>query len=240
MLRSLTCIVVMLALYHVASAQPETNNARLIKIIGKASAKFFPDQADVSIGVETSGKNIADIKRENDQRVTSVVSSLRALGIPQKDIQTQEVSVSPVYDWNDGRRKFLRYEMRNSVRIRITELSKLQSVIDKGLQEGSNMLNSVVFSVSRRDQITDSLQVVAARDANTQATAVAAALNTKVGRPHSIDLVLPRGTASEYQRDFATPRMTMAMANNVESTSTPVFPEEVELSSAVLVTFELE
>jgi uncharacterized protein YggE len=240
MLRILTCIVAMFALHQAVSAQSENTSTRVIKILGEASATFFPDQADVSIGVETSGKNVADIKRDNDQRVKAVVASLSALGIPQKDIQTQDVSVSPVYDWSDSRRKFLRYEMRNSVRIRITDLSKLQSVIDNGLQEGSNILNSVAFSISRRDQIKDSLQVVAARNAKIQAAAVASAVNAQVGKVISIDLILPRGGRLDDQDYDAAQRMTMARANNTESTSTPVFPEEVKLSSVVLVTFELE
>jgi uncharacterized protein YggE len=130
--------------------------------------------------------------------------------------------------------------MRNSVRIRITDLSKLQSVIDNGLQEGSNILNSVAFSISRRDQIKDSLQVVAARNAKIQAAAVASAVNAQVGKVISIDLILPRGGRLDDQDYDAAQRMTMARADNTESTSTPVFPEEVKLSSVVLVTFELE
>jgi uncharacterized protein YggE len=111
--------------------------------------------------------------------------------------------------------------MRNSVRIRITDLSKLQSVIDNGLQEGSNILNSVAFSISRRDQIKDSLQVVAARNAKIQAAAVASAVNAQVGKAISIDLILPRGGRLDDQEDYdAAQRMTMARANNTESTST--------------------
>lgn len=220
-----------------AFASDDNTSLRRITVKGNATSKFAPDQADVSIGVETFGKRISEIKRDNDQRVKAIYTALLELGIPTKDIRTKDVSVNPVYDWESGQRKFIRYEMRNIVRVHITDLSKLQQVIDKGLQEGSNVLNSVEFGLSRHRQVHDSLQVVAANDALVRATSIAKALNASVGKARTVDVDLE--SRPTYSRN-AEYDIAYSKAARSEATSTPVSPDEIELGSSVLVTFELE
>jgi uncharacterized protein YggE len=215
-------------------ASQEQKQTRQISMYGQASMMVAPDMAVISIGVETDGGNITDIKRDNDQRVTAIYNAVKELGIPTKDIQTSELSIQPVYDHSSKRRKFLRYEMRNLVEITVRKLEFIEKVINASVREGSNVLEGVQFIVSNRDALVDSLQIEAAKNARKRASDIASAVGAKLGKALTI------ASSREYEEPVYG-RRVYAMADALaREDSTPVSGGEMKLRSMVSITFELE
>lgn len=235
MLRILAVSIITLIIVLPARAQDQKTQ-RQITMDGEASMMVAPDMASISIGVETEGTNIADIKRDNDQRVSSIYEAVKGLGIAGKDIQTSELSIQPIYDYTSKRRKFLRYEMRNLVVITVRKLENIEKVINASVREGSNVLEGVHFIVSNRDALVDSLQIEAARNARKRASDIASAVGAKLGR--ALTIAAARADVPEpmyKQRAFAM------MADGVgNEASTPVSGGEMKLRSSVSIMFELE
>lgn len=234
MLRLIAVLIITIVTNNLLVSQ-EQKESRHISMDGEASMMVAPDMASISIGVETEGTNIADIKRDNDQRVSSIYETVKELGIAGKDIQTSELSIQPIYDYTSKRRKFLRYEMRNLVTITVRKLDIIEKVINASVREGSNVLEGVQFIVSNRDVLVDSLQVEAAKNARKRASAIASAVGAKLGKALKIAASRDHTPETVYGR-----RAFAMMDNGGAEASTPVSGGEMKLRSSVSITFELE
>lgn len=168
-------------------AQGPADLRRSIVVEGEAEANVTPDRASVIIGVETEGPDVMAMKTENDKRVKALYGALKELGIPEKDVQTSDLQIHPQYDYNMGKRKLLKYMMRNVVYVTVRDLSKVDKVIDAAVSGGVNILDNVRFSLSNAKQIRDSLRIEAVKDAMSKASALASAAGAKAGRVMSIE-----------------------------------------------------
>jgi len=215
-----------------AQPAPPLQAPRTITVTGEAEMTMSPDRAMVTIGVETWGKNIMSIKADNGKRVKSILDAVKGLGIPAKDIMTRDLSIQPEYTWKDDRREFIRYRMRNVVVITVNDLTKVEDVVNAGVNESSNVLEGVTFSTKDAGRIQDSLQIQAARNARAKAVALAEAVGAKVG-----DAV----TITESQTIEPRPVYAMrAMAMADQAPSTPVESGQLTLKSTINIVFELK
>ena len=141
------------------------DNRRTVTVTGEAETRVVPDRASITLGVETEGNVVADIKRDNDKKVRAMLKSIQAIGIPEKDIQTSQLSIEPRYNYKqDGTRDFLGYVMRNTIYVWIKDLTKVDAVIGASVDQGSNVLNNIEFNFSETKRVADSLRIAAAKD----------------------------------------------------------------------------
>ena len=216
-----------------AQTTPAQSERRTITVTGEAEMTISPDRAMVTIGVETWGKNIMSIKADNGKRVKSILDAVKGLGIPSKDIMTQDLSIQPEYTWKDDRREFIRYRMRNVVVITVNDLSKIEDVVNAGVNESSNILEGVTFSTKDAGRLHDSLQIQAARNARAKAVALAEAVGAKVGDAITIT------ESQTYEPRPVYARRAMAMEMDAAPT-TPVESGQLTLKSTINIVFELK
>ncbi len=212
---------------------PPLQAPRTITVTGEAEMTMSPDRAMVTIGVETWGKNIMSIKADNGKRVKAILDAVKGLGIPAKDIMTRDLSIQPEYTWKDDRREFIRYRMRNVVVITVNDLTKVEDVVNAGVNESSNVLEGVSFSTKDAGRIQDSLQIQAARNARAKAVALADAVGAKVGDA----ITITESQTIEPRPVYAM--RAMAMASD-EAPSTPVESGQLTLKSTINIVFELK
>lgn len=207
---------------------------RMVSVEGEAEAFISPDRASVTIGVETEGMDVKKIKAENDKRVRSLFASLKTLGIEAKDVQTSNLQIEPVYNYrNDGKRELVKYVMRNIVHVIVRDLSKVEGVIDAGVDGGVNVLNGVEFEASNTKSVRDSLRVAAAKDAHRKATELAGAVGAKVGKPLNIS------ESGGYTPQPLYRAKAMLMAAEADM-GTPVAAGQMVVKVSVSAVFELE
>lgn len=215
-------------------AQPaHPDQRRTITVTGEASMDVQPDKAEIRIGVVTEGMDITKIKAENDRRVRSIFDALERIGIAKKDIATTNLQISPVYEYTSGRRNLVKYQMQNAVTITLTKLNNVETVINEAVASGGNTLDQLTFLRSNSEQLRDSLQIEAARNARTRADALAGALGAKVLRPISIG-----STTHDYGSNFIVRGARSLNADAMQST--PVSGGTLDLSASVNVIFEIE
>ncbi len=205
---------------------------RLVSVTGEATAVVVPDEATVSVGVETDGLDIPKLKASNDQRVRAILDGVKALGIDGKHVQTSRLTIEPVYNYRDGKQELLRYKMRNVVTIKVLDLSKVESVVNSSVSGGSNLLYGVSFMSSHEDAIRDSLRVEATKNARIRAGAMAVAASAELGKV--VTLQEDQGNRMMYAR-------AGGLAKSVEAdSSTPVEGGELSIRVAVTAVFEIE
>lgn len=218
-----------------AATAQHTDNRRSVSVEGEAETFLIPDRASISIGVETEGKVAAQVKKDNDAKVRAILAALKKAGIEEKDVQTSNLSLEPVYNWRpEGQREFVKYTMRNTVYVLVRDLSKLDAVVGTSVEVGSNMLNNIDFSVSNAKAVRDSLRLAAAKDARTKAEALAGAVGARVGKPISIN------ENSNYQPPVPVYRAQGLMKMADAESGPTVSAGQVQIRVTVSATFELE
>ena len=86
------------ALAQQASPVPVLESGHsLLTVSAEGRSTRTPDLAVFSAGVTTQGKSAAEALSENSRAMTQVVASLKRAGIADRDIQTSNLSINPIY-----------------------------------------------------------------------------------------------------------------------------------------------
>lgn len=120
-------------------------------VTGNGEIVASPDYAQVLIEVRTEGKDVTVAQQENALIMSRVIESLMALSIPREAIQTSSYTISPVYDYMDGRQVFRGYEVQNAITVKITDINQAGTVIDTAIQNGANHVSAIQFKIENSD-----------------------------------------------------------------------------------------
>ena len=89
-----------LALALVLAAAPAYADEppRQITVTGSAEAEAVPDLATITAGVETRAGTAAEALARNSEAMSAVLAAIEAGGVARRDVQTSQLSISPVYE----------------------------------------------------------------------------------------------------------------------------------------------
>ncbi len=192
-----------------------------ITVSGTGSVKSVPDEAQFSLGVDSTGPTARDALAANSEHMRRVLAALYAAGVAKGDVQTQDVSVSRSYP-NDG------YSADNSVSVTIHDIARAGSLLDAATNAGAN--NVYGPTPTRSDQ--DELQAKALRDAVGDARARARVLAEAAG--------VQLGSVTAITENSAEPMPYYADATAKRAPSAPIEPGRQETQATVRVTFAIE
>lgn len=211
-----------------ANAAGDAQGPRTIMVSGDGEAKAAPDEADLSTGVVTQATTAAAAMAKNRDAMNKVFATLKTLGVPQKDIQTSDFSVSPQYSSGDSQR-ITGYQVSNTVHATIENLSRLGPALDALVASGSNSVGDIAFSIRDPRPLEAQARAAAMRDAIDKAQTYARAGNFQIG---------PIIAVSEVGEPPRPVFRAMAMAP-AASAPTPVAVGQQSVSATVSVTFEI-
>lgn len=181
------------------------NAALTVSAEGKPLQK--PDLAVFNAGVTTQGNTARDALAANSRAMETVIAQLRRAGIAERDIQTSNLAVEPVYsDPNreaamtaraSGRPysppppeasvpRIVAYRVNNSVSIRQRDLKNFGKVIDTLVAAGANQVNGPSFMMDNSEPALDEARAQAVQQARQRANLYARAAGLRVVRILSI------------------------------------------------------
>jgi uncharacterized protein YggE len=225
----------LLTLAKPGSAQEGCPRPRLISVQGTAEINVAPDEAVLSLGIESRDKVLAAAKSQNDTRAAKVLALARAAGVAEKDIQTSALQMGP--DYSDEKvPRLLGYTVSQTIAIRLRDLAKYEALITQLLEAGVNRVDGISFQVSQPRKYRDEARSKAIAAAKEKAIAMATALGQTVGKPWEI---------SEEAGDFDARRSVQFAANYGRDESPAleeptVAPGQVTIRASVRVSFQLE
>jgi hypothetical protein len=164
--------------------------------------------------------------------MTRVIDALKKLGIADADIQTNGLSLQPVYDYstNTNPPRLTGYMLSNGVAVTVRDLDKLGDAIDDGLAAGATTLDGVTFRVDDPAK--------AQEDARKQAMAEAKAIADTLATSAGVSIV---GVASISETSGPTPYPVYWGAERAAAvaadTSTPIEVGTNELTVTVSVVY---
>jgi uncharacterized protein YggE len=224
-------VVALLAATLPALAQEE-NRRREISVIGVAHSEAVPDLALITAGVETRAETAGAALAANSEAMTAVFATLQAAGIEGRDMQTSQLTLSPVYEpYRDDAaeaQKVVAYDAGNMVTVRVGAVGSLGSVVDSLAQAGANRLYGISFEVSDPGAALDAAREDAVADARARAELFARAAGVTLGPVVSI------------RETVDVPEPVMMRAQAMEAAPTPVAQGTVALRAQVEIVYALE
>ncbi len=209
------------------SAQAAERIEKLLTVTGEGTVAAAPDSAVIRLGVSSQGKTARAASDANAREMTVVLAAIKESGVADRDIQTTALSLQPQYDPNKtGAARLIGFQANNQVTVKIRDVARLPSVLDRAIAGGANEMSGVEFIVSEQGTLLDKARIEAIADARRKAELYAAAAGMKVGRVMAIS---EEGSAPP-QRAFQALRAGAA---------TPLAPGEQTLRAVVTVSYEL-
>ena len=205
-----------------------------ISVSGSGSISVEPDLAILNIGVEAIGKTVSSARSEAASAMDSVVSSLKKEGILTKDIQTQQLTIYPRYDYQTNKQVLTGYSVTNTARVKVRDLSKVGKIVDNAAASGGDYvrINGISFNVEDTDQYMESLRKQAVQKAQIKAEEYAESAGVKLGSLRSLTEV---GAPS--------PHMSSEMDNQMRAMSvpmeSPISGGELQITVTVFTVFNI-
>lgn len=231
-------LVLLLAVFNMPPTQivvsdGADNVINKVTVTGSSDMKFNPDQATVSLAVESNGKTPKEASDRNKAAMNSVQAALRAAGIHGTDMETSGYNLYEDKRWENQRHVSYGYKVTHTLTFKTNRVNDVGEFVDTAVKAGANRVNNAQFGLSEqaKKNARDTALADATKVAKSKAETLASSLNLRVGKA----IVISESSPS-YQPYYGRVAMAMDMA---ESAPTPIQPGEVGVATSVTVTFEL-
>lgn len=219
-----------LAISMVGAAMAETT-PRQITVTGEGQVETVPDMATITLGVTNEAADARAAMDATSVAVTRVLGRLSELGIAERDVQTQQFSLNPVWS-NRGsnqeqRAKITGFVASNMVLVRVRDMSALGVILDSVIADGANDFNGLQLSVQEPRPFLDQARRDAVADAIAKATLLADAAGVTLGP-----------VVSMVEHGGGRPVQMMEMAS-ARGGSAPIAGGEVSISASVSMVFSI-
>ena len=212
------------------SASPSTP-AR-VTVSGTGRATRPADLAHAVFVAEAVRESAADARAAAASIAAAVLVAVRAAGVPDADVQTAGLDLSPSWEHDGSRMVRTGFTVTNRIAVTVRDLEIVGRVLDAGLEAGATGLDGVTFALADpREPETDARRAAVA-DARDKAAVIAAAAGGSLGPLVAIGEGV---AASPYPR----PAAKMAALAAADGPATPVLPGVVEVSVSVTGEWEL-
>ena len=162
-----------------------------ITVSGTGTVYATPDLALTSFSVITEAKTVAEALSQNAEQMNQIIGFIKEQGVEDKDLKTTDLNIYPRYEWQEvteisiypsGKRVLVGYEVRQSLRVKIRELTKIGEIIQGAADSGANEVGSLQFTVDDQDEFKNQAREEAIEEAKEKAEELASQLGIKLVR----------------------------------------------------------
>jgi hypothetical protein len=203
----------------------------LIRVQGTGRVAVAADLALLNLGVEAQAKTAADARNRAAEAMTAMIESVRTHAVEERDMQTQNLSLNPVYA-PDGNGRITGYMVQHQLSVKVRDLTAVGGVIDDALKAGgdASRMYGLSFTVDNPTAAQSQARAQAYADAYAKGQELAKAAGLNLGRPIRIieQAAPPPGPV---------PLAGGMMARMAAETATPIANGEQEVSVSVDVLY---
>ena len=231
-----TAVALSLAIPVLAHAAPVGGEtaflATTLNVEASGEVKAAPDQATITLGVQTQGKTAGDAMKQNRERMAATIYALKSQGIEARDIRTTALNLNAQYAYENGQAPRLTgYQASNEVSIIVRDVAKLGATVDAVTGAGANQVTGISFGLSDAHPVEDEARRAAVKQLQARAELYASAMGLKVAR------LVNLSEGGGYQPGPVRPMALMEM--RAKSAPTPVEPGELTVRIEVSAVYEL-
>lgn len=229
----LVLLMLCLSILGSTTALAATSDSPHISVSATASMEVAPDIANISFDVNGRGNNASEAATASAAKMDNVRRLLLGCNLTREDIITTSYTIYPELD-NKGKTKG--YIARNSLAIKVKDITKVGTVIDKLSSAGIDSINNVTFDVANKSLYRNKLLAEAVEKARQEAAVVANAGGCSLGKLLSANI----NSYNNYPRSYAN---IMLKADAVGAEAAPVtnlVAESINIKASVETVFALQ
>ncbi len=229
--------IICLAAFAAGAAEP-----RFITAKGEAVVEVPPDFIEIDLEIFAVGPDPTNLKHDVDSRTEQVLLAATRAGIAGTDIESGGVRVDREYEMDRNDNETLRgYNVNRSVKVKLRDISKYeefaQAIVDARVDE----IGSVNVDVDDRSALNQRALVQAARNARSEASAIAAELGIELGTPLEVseDALWVRTALRERAGNLQEVVTTAMRTKRTPMTMLVFRPHTIEAKATVWARFEI-
>jgi len=157
-----------------------------VSVVGQGKISYQPDVANITVGIQIDKMAKADeaLKQLND-KMNGIVNALKAAGIKDEDLKTQNYSLSPQYDYINNVSTSSGYSANEQLVVKInnikTDPSLVGKVVEAASKAGANQIVGISYDVSNLEELKQQARIKGISDAKTKASVLARAASVRLG-----------------------------------------------------------
>lgn len=218
---------------------------RSFSVSGEGRVVVVPDVAAVSFGVVTqaTADSLKIAQAENAEAGGAIMNFLKSQGVAEKDVQTAEYSIRPVYEecrYQLGipcpaNPRISGYRISQKMSVKIRDFGKIGDILSGAVERGANDVSQLSFVIDDPAVPEGEARAKAIKQAEEKARAMAKAAGFSVGRLLSIN----EGLYAPYKM-YADRAYGLGAGGGDTSISTPeIAPGSEEVYATVNITYEI-
>jgi len=200
----------------------------MIQTAGEGHILAAPDVAFVTLGVQATGANAQDATNQASTAMAATLSAVKALGIADSDVQTNQLALEPVYSDKQAN-QITGYHASQGVSVTVSDLGSVSKVFDAAVQAGSNSNLSIRFGIKDPTALQAQALTSAVQQATSKANAIAGAAGLKLTGAYN----LSESNVQVAERQLAT----SAPMDAAPAPSVPVQAGQLLVSANIQATF---
>ncbi|PWU22904.1 hypothetical protein C5B42_04775, partial [Candidatus Cerribacteria bacterium 'Amazon FNV 2010 28 9'] len=196
-------------------SQTTTNKQSTFDVSGTGEVTTAPDQAEISLGYQTTSTTVADAQNKGNQVINTITKDVQSLGINSADIKTVSYSLYPSYDFSAGQH-ISGYNLNISLDVKVKDFDKVNQVIDVATKDGANQVGGISFTISdaKEKDIENQARKQAIDEAKNKAQSTAQLAGIRLGKIVNV-------TEDTAQAPRPVPLLAKDMAVNAAGTAAP-------------------
>jgi len=218
--------------FSVNSTTTQKSDAFNVTGTGKASVKS--DQTTVRLGVQAQAPSAEAVREQMNQSINKVSAAIKALGVTETDIKTDNFNINPNYDYTpEGKQNIISYNGNVSLTVKVKESALANKVIDAATANGANQVGNLTFDTVDQTAAEEEARTKAIADAKMKAQKAADAAGFKLGKIINYNEGTNGGATPMYDM------RAMSAAGSAEKVTTQLEAGENEISVSVTLSYEI-
>ena len=206
-----------------------------ITVSGQGTIKAGPDEAVITVTVETDAPDPQQALDANSKGMQSVLDRLKAEGLDDASLQTANVAVFPNRRWDEKTNKEVTesYRAQNSIQVILTDLARVGPVFAAATEAGAGTVSGPDWRLSDDGVAVSQALEKAYAAARAKAETLATAAGVQLGEVLSV-----QESGVQAPPVFYGERAGATFDTAVQAP--PVNPMDLEVIGSVTVTFRLD
>jgi uncharacterized protein YggE len=224
-----------------AQIQPPVSSPALpplVSVSGTGEVKVQPDEIMLNLAVDVRGKTLEDARKQNDDKVASILNYLKKYGVDPKNVQTTFMTVQPIYNSGEyGQTTPDFYTAQKTVAVLVKKVDKFDELLSGVYKAGANRVDGIEFRTSQLQKHRDEARKLAVKAAKDKATLLTSQLGAKIGRVYA----LSENSGGGYPVPYRGMMMNkMSEAASMDASGPTIAGGQITISSTVEASFVIE
>ena len=212
-----------------ASADANRTKHNVIRVTGDGKVSVQPNKAEITLGVSTEDQTLVKAQENNAIIISKIRKALNQIGITDEQMKTIDYSISPQYDYTEGKQVFRNYKVEHLLHITMNQIENTGLVVDTAVSNGANIVLGIKFDTSDYDQYYQQALALAVLNAGQKAETIANTLRVQLTKAPILVV------ENAQQQGGPIPYKTTAFVSS--EAVTPILPSTIDINSRVTAEF---